>query len=615
MRRLSLAVGILLAASLGRASDSPFGETQTGADAAPGASPFKPQIVSAPDTARAGEPFTVVVRLSVPAGYYVYDEQTALEVVPAAGVELSGVDRPAAKVKLDPFLEEEVAVHEHDVDLTARLRLGAGSEPLRLVVRTQGCSKRFCYFPQSDTLAVAIAVVGDAVVGGAATTGAHGEGADATSGGDPASGTATTKPSADDRLQAAASRGLLWLLLLAFGAGLATSLTPCVYPMIPITIGIIGARSAGRRSKGFTLSLLYVLGIAITYSALGTTAALTGSLFGSVLQNTWVVAGVAGIFVLMAMSLFGAFEMQVPPAMAGRMNSIQGSGYPGALLLGLIAGIVASPCIGPVLVAMLAYVAASGSALLGFGLFFTFALGLGVLFIVLGTFTGMLASLPRSGAWMTRVKIGFGILFLALAFYYLHPLLPRGQSTWIIGAVLVLAGLIAGAWRTIHEVEPAPARWRKAFARALVAAGIYALFMPWLPGGTRDAVVNPNWLTSESAGRVAAAREAKPMFVDFSAEWCVACKELERFTFSDARVIDLSRQFVAVRVDATERTPEIDALMRQYGIRGLPWVAFVTPDGTILPDLTVTGFIDAEAMLERMQAALSGVAPARAGMP
>jgi thiol:disulfide interchange protein DsbD len=612
MRRLLLAVGFLLAASSGQASDSPFGESQAGADAAPGPSPFQAQIVAAPATAQAAEPCTVVVRLRVPAGYYVYDAATTLEVVPARGVLLTGVDRPAAKVKLDPFLEEEVAVHEHDVDLTAHLRLGAGSEPVRLVVRTQGCSKRFCYFPQSDTLAVAIAVDGDAVVDGA--VGAGGTATDAAPG-DAGAGATAPPANADARLQAAASRGLFWLLVLAFGAGLATSLTPCVYPMIPITIGIIGARSAGRRSKGFTLSLLYVLGIAITYSALGTTAALTGSLFGSVLQNAWVVAAVAGIFVLMAMSLFGAFELQVPPALAGRMNRVQGSGYPGALVLGLVAGVVASPCIGPVLVAMLAYVAASGSALLGFGLFFTFALGLGVLFIVLGTFTGMLASLPRSGAWMTRVKIGFGILFLALAFYYLHPILPRATNAWMWGAGLVAAGLVAGAWRRIDEVEPGPVRWRKALARGLVVAGLYALVLPWLPGGTRDAVANPNWLASESEGRALAAREAKPMFVDFSADWCVACKELERFTFSDPRVIELSRQFVAVRVDATERTPEIDALMRQYGIRGLPWVAFVGPDGAVLPDLTVTGFIDADAMLERMQRAQAGVAPARAGMP
>jgi thiol:disulfide interchange protein DsbD len=525
--------------------------------------------------------------------------------------------RPPAKTKLDPFLEEEVQIHEHDVEMVARVRL-AQPVALRLVVETQGCSKRFCYFPQRDTLALAVAVHGSAAPapGSAAAVGRESAGDAGTGSGSHAvAAPAAPKSAADARLQAAARKGLLWLLLLAFGAGIATSFTPCVYPMIPITIGIIGARSAGRRSKGFTLSLLYVLGIAVTYSTLGTSAALTGSLFGSVLQNPIVVVGVAAVFMIMAFSLFGAFELQVPPALAGRMNSVQGNGYPGAFLLGLVAGVVASPCIGPVLVAMLAYVAASGSALLGFGLFFTFALGLGMLFIVLGTFTGMLASLPKSGAWMTRVRIAFGIVFLGLALYYLHPHLPRGRMWLVAGAVLVVAGLLAGAWRRIDEVEPTRVRWRKAAARALVALGVYGLLTPWLPGGARDAVANPRWLVSETAGMTQARAESKPMLIDFSAEWCVACKELERFTFSDPRVIELAQQFVSVRVDATDRTPEIDALMRRYGILGLPWVAFVRPDGTILPDLTVTGFIDADAMLERMQAALGGVAPARAGMP
>jgi thiol:disulfide interchange protein DsbD len=605
MRRSVLAALVLVAGAAG-ADESPFAESQAGADASPGVSPFRAAVVAAPDSARAGEPIAVRVRVAVPAGHYVYDERTGLDLVPGPGWEVLGVDRPAAKTKYDPFLEEEVQVHEHDVELTARLRpLGGG--PLRLVVTTQGCSKRFCYFPQADTLAVAVAVHGTAPPGAAAVAPASGDA--------PAGAASTRGASADARLRAAANRGLFWLLLLAFGAGVATSFTPCVYPMIPITVGIIGARSAGRRSKGFTLSLLYVLGIAVTYSVLGTSAALTGSLFGSVLQNPLVVVGVALVFVVMAMSLFGAFELQVPPAFAGRMNAVQGSGYPGAFLLGLVAGVVASPCIGPVLVAMLAYVAASGSALLGFGLFFTFALGLGVLFVVLGTFTGMVASLPRSGAWMTRVKIGFGIVFLALALYYLHPHLPRGRGWMIAGVLLLAAGLAAGAWRAIHEVEPARRRWRKAGGRALVAIGLYALATPWLPGGARDAVANPSWLVSEAAGLSQARAQAKPLLVDFSAEWCVACKELERFTFSDPRVIALSQRFVPVRVDATDRTPEIDALMRRYGILGLPWVAFVLPDGTILPDLTVTGFIDAETMLARMESALQGAAPARAGVP
>ncbi|HZL86287.1 MAG TPA: cytochrome c biogenesis protein CcdA, partial [Candidatus Krumholzibacteria bacterium] len=379
------------------------------------------------------------------------------------------------------------------------------------------------------------------------------------------------------------------------------------YPMIPITIGIIGARSAGRRSKGLQLSLLYVLGIALTYSILGTTAALTGSLFGGILQNVWVVVGVCLVFVVMALSLFGAFEIQVPANFATRMRGVHGSGAPGALLLGLVAGIVASPCIGPVLVAMLAFVAASGSVLLGFTLFFVFALGLGVLFVVLGTFTGLLAGIPKSGNWMLAVRYVFGLVFMGVALYYLHPFVPEGRGVLWVGVILLLGGVLLRGWRLVHETDPAPKRWLGALGRVVLVAGLYATILP-LVRGESAAVTGPGWLGSEAHAAQKAQSEGKPLMVDFTADWCVACKELEHLTFSDPRVIELAKRFVTVRVDATKQTPEIQELMRKYGIVGLPWVAFVAPDGRILAALTVTGYIDADTMLARMQRALDGEA-------
>ncbi len=601
MRRLWIVALLILLAAGAKAADSPFADAGS---AAPVRSPFTATLAVPADTLSPGTIATLRVQVHVPAGHYIYDERTTLEVLAVPGVELAGTDRPHPETKMDPFLEAEVQVFKHDTEFAARLRVQQ-SASVRLVFGTQGCSSKFCYFPQSDTLVARLTVLGsqggDLVRGTAVAA-------------TPAAPAGPTTP--EKRLREAASRGLFWLFLLAFTAGILTSFTPCVYPMIPITIGIIGARSAGKRSKGFTLSLLYVLGIAVTYSALGTSAALTGSLFGSVLQNKFVVMGVAGIFIVMAMSLFGAFEMQVPPALAGRLNSVQGNGYPGAFLFGLIAGVVASPCVGPVLVAMLAYVAATGSAALGFGLFFTFALGLGLLFIVLGTFTGVLTSLPKSGAWMIRVKIAFGLVFLALALYYLHPHLPHTRALLPVGAALVVLGLGLGAGREIIESEPTAKRWRKALGRAAVIAGLYGLIVPWLPGSQGRAIVNPPWLASESQGLERARAESKPMLIDFSADWCVACKELERFTFSDPRVIELARRFVPVRIDATKQnTPETQALMQKYGIRGLPWVAFVRPDGTILQDLTVTGFLAADPMLTRMQTALAAGGGSRAGTP
>lgn len=558
---------------------------------------FETHLLESPGEAvAAGSEVTLRFGLTMPAEHWVYQERTRLEILPSPGFEILDITAPDSEVKFDPFLEKEVEVYKHDVEFAARLRAGWPTEVVA-VVHYQGCNNSFCFFPTADTLRTRIEVDGSVVVAGSApqNTGA------------PGAASSTESDDATARLNAAAEKGLLWLLILAFGAGFATSLTPCVYPMIPITIGIIGARSAGKRSKGFSLSLLYVLGIAVTYSTLGTSAAVTGSLFGSVLQNAWVVAFVCAVFVLMALSMFGAFELQVPAGLAGRMSRVQGSGYPGAFVLGLVAGIVASPCIGPVLVAMLAYVGSSGNVLLGFSLFFTFALGLGVLFVVLGTFTGLIAGIPRSGNWMTAVKAVFGLVFLGVALYYLHPLLPHDRSLLIAGLVLLAAGLALGGWRLIHETEPDGLRWRKAFGRAALLGGAYAVAVPLVfSDSAGSSIPGPSWLDSEPNGVQAAAAAGKPLMVDFSAEWCGACKELEHRTFSDARVIELSQRFVSVRVDATRQTPEIQTLMRKYGILGLPWVAFVTPDGTILTDLTITGFIDADAMLQAMQSALDG---------
>ena len=563
-----------------------------GAESAPPVSPFSTRIASAPDSAAAGSEVELRFLLQVPEGTWVYQERSGLEILPSPGYEVVGIEAPTAEVKFDPFEERELQVYKHDAEFVARVRPG-WSGPVRAVLRYQGCNSTLCFFPQADTLVAHIEVSGTA----AAVAPAAGASSGAAAG---------TAPPGDAmaRLQAAAARGLFWVLLLAFGAGFATSLTPCVYPMIPITIGIIGARSAGRRSKGFSLSLLYVLGIACTYSALGTAAALTGSLFGSVLQNAWVVGFVCLVFFVMALSLFGAFELQVPSAFATRMRGVHGSGYPGAFLLGLVAGIVASPCIGPVLVAMLAFVAASGSVLLGFGLFFVFALGLGVLFLVLGTFTGLLAGIPKSGNWMLAVRYVFGLIFLGVALYYLHPFLPQSRAMLWVGLGLLLFGLLLRGWRLVNETDPALRRWAGALARSGLVVGLYAVAVPLVGGVRESTAAGPVWLASETAGLQVAAREGKPLLIDFGADWCVACKELERYTFSDARVIEMAGRFVTVRVDATKQTAEIQALMRKYGIVGLPWVAFVTPDGRILAELTVTGFIDAEAMLARMQQAL-----------
>ncbi|HEY2729895.1 MAG TPA: cytochrome c biogenesis protein CcdA [Polyangia bacterium] len=369
----------------------------------------------------------------------------------------------------------------------------------------------------------------------------------------------------------------------ALGFGLLTALTPCVYPMIPITLAIFGAKGVGRR-RAAALASSYVAGIAVLFGALGTTFGLLGKAFGAYLGNPWVVVPLALFFVAMALSMFGAFELALPQGLQARLSRVGGRGFGGAFLMGLVAGLIAAPCTGPPLAGLLAYISTTHDAAFGFVLCAVYGLGVGLPFLLLAAFS---MSLPRSGAWMESVKSVFGVVLVTAALYYLKnvaPPLERFTSRELrfagLMAALVVAGLLLGAVHlTFHG--KAFERARKATGVALAVIGLFGLTNYVLtPKGT----VELAWLRDEPAAVADARASGRPMLVDFMASWCLPCKELELKVFSRPDVAEALQRFTLLRVDLTHEDddPALPLVKKKYGAETLPAIRLVGPDGALL---------------------------------
>jgi thiol:disulfide interchange protein DsbD len=400
----------------------------------------------------------------------------------------------------------------------------------------------------------------------------------------------------------AIGKGWLWAYMLAFGFGFVTSLTPCVYPMIPIVVGVFGARDKGISRRGaFVLASMYVLGMATLFSVLGVIFAFIGRGTGTLLAEPAVVIPMVVIYLALAASMFGAFDLQLPQSMQNKLNTVGGKGYGGAFAMGMVGGLTAAPCTGPFIAGMIGFVAQSKNIAAGGTLMFTYAVGMGVLFWVLAVFT---VSLPKSGRWMEGVKSFGGIALIGVALYFLRPIIPQLQklvhTSLVFLAVAIgvaVIGVVIGAVHLSFKGASRSHQLRKGVGVVLVVAGGFGA-INWAVTADRHLP----WRTDEAAAFAEAREQDKGVMIDVAAEWCIPCKQLEKNTFAAVGVYEkILDDYIPLKLDVTKDTEADEALRAKYNAPNLPAVIFLDADGNELG--RVNEYIGPKAFLEVMDRA------------
>lgn len=551
---------------------------------------------------------------------YLYQEKISLSLEDAKGVQLGELRLPEADIKSDTVRPDgsigDVAIYHGRIEVDVPvLRASPDPTSATLVARFQGCAERgICYPPVTERVALelpaatrTVALAAQPPAPAAATT------TDA-----PAETLAPERVSEQDQIAARlAKTGVLGAVAIFFGLGLLLALTPCVFPMIPILSGIIagqGDRITTR--KAFMLSLAYVLAMALTYAVVGVIAGLFGANLQATFQNPWILGLFAAVFVALAMSMFGFYDLQLPSSVQTKLTEIsnrqEGGTLLGAGIMGALSALIVGPCVAPPLMGALIFIGQTGDAVLGFFALLGLGLGMGAPLLVIGTSAGKL--LPRAGAWMDAVKAVFGVLLLAVAILLVERVLPAAVAMLLWGLLLISSGVYMGALAPMGGEARGWSKLWKSLGLALLIYGV--LMLVGAAAGGKDTIQPLRGIVPAATGQagaeharfkriktvadldreLAAARaEGKPVMLDFYADWCVSCKEMERYTFPDPDVIAAMGRFVLLQADVTANDADDKALMQtRFGLPGPPAMLFFGSDGSELRGYRLVGFVPAD---------------------
>jgi thiol:disulfide interchange protein DsbD len=559
----------------------------------------------------------LIARWRITPGYYLYRDKFEFTLRGGQGVELGTVSLPPGEIKDDEFFGR-IQVYKQDIEVPVPLITTADARgPINLVVKYQGCAEAgVCYPPQTKESPFKL-------------TGDRGSGTPS-----PGASSGPALPaggSEQDRLASFLLEKPLWLSAgMFFLLGIGLAFTPCVFPMIPILSGIIiGQGTEITTRRAFTLSLVYVLAMALTYTIAGVVVALLGANLQIWFQDPWVLGTFAAVFVLLSLSMFGFYELQVPTSIQSRLSEIsnrQGGGtLIGVGIMGFLSALIVGPCITAPLVAALLVIGQAGDPVLGATALFALSMGMGAPLLAIGTSAGKL--LPRAGAWMDAVKAVFGVLLLAVAIWLVERVLPTAVTMALWAILLIVSAIYLGALDAIRDGATGWHRLWKGVGVVLLLYG--ALLLVGAAAGGRD-VLQPlkgttlagataTGVEQTSAFRYVkgpqgldqalreAASQSKPVMLDFYADWCVSCKEMEKYTFSDPRVQAAWSEAILLKTDVTANDAQDQALLKRFGLFGPPAILFFTPEGDELRDYRVVGFVPPERFSKHVHTAFGGI--------